>query len=192
MPKIINDETIYKATMRVIMEKGYAGATTKQIAETAEISEVTLFRKYESKGNLVKKAIVYLSEQMDYEAKAKYTGDPYADLLQIVKMYQGSVEDSGRFFYTILLEISRNPELAEIVETPLSMMSHFGRMLMRYQKEGVLIEELPLHSVAALLGPLMITNMVRLSTPDVPLPAIDLETHVHNYLNGRSRKHDAS
>lgn len=185
MPKIIADETIYEATIKVIMERGYTGATTKQIAETAEISEVTLFRKYESKANLVKQAIAFLAEQLDYETKAQYTGDPFADLLQIVEMYQGSVEESGRFLYTILLELPRHPELAEIIETPLNMMTHFGHLLVRYQKEGVLIEEHPLHSVATLLGPLMIANMVRLSTKDVPLPPIDLRNHVHNFLNGR-------
>ena len=48
MPKVIKDEKIYGAVMQVVSERGYASATTKQMAELAEVSEVTLFRKYES------------------------------------------------------------------------------------------------------------------------------------------------
>ena len=42
MPKIITDEEIYQAVMQVVSERGYAGATTKQMAEAANVSEVTL------------------------------------------------------------------------------------------------------------------------------------------------------
>ena len=39
MPKIIDDEKVYRAAMQAVIERGYAGATTKQIAEAAGISE---------------------------------------------------------------------------------------------------------------------------------------------------------
>ena len=36
MPKIIEDEKIYQAVMQVVGERGYAGATTKQMADAAD------------------------------------------------------------------------------------------------------------------------------------------------------------
>ena len=54
MPKIIDDEKVYQAALQVVIERGYARAKTKQIADAAGISEVTLFRKYENKAELIK------------------------------------------------------------------------------------------------------------------------------------------
>ena len=53
MPKIIEDENVYRAAVQVVIKRGYSGATTKQIAEAAGISEVTLFRKYGNKAQLI-------------------------------------------------------------------------------------------------------------------------------------------
>ena len=56
MPKIVKDEVIYHAIIEIISKCGYANATTKHIAEAANISEVTIFRKFGSKQNLGKKS----------------------------------------------------------------------------------------------------------------------------------------
>ena len=49
MPKVIEDEDVYQAVIEVVAEYGYSGATTKQMADAADVSEVTLFRKYGNK-----------------------------------------------------------------------------------------------------------------------------------------------
>jgi AcrR family transcriptional regulator len=49
------DETrkrLLKATLELISEKGYIGATTREIASRAGVSELTLFRKFGKKENL--------------------------------------------------------------------------------------------------------------------------------------------
>ena len=185
MPKIVEDEKVYNAAIQTIIERGYSGATTKQMAEAADISEVTLFRKYGNKAVLIKQAIASIAKQIDFEAAARYTGDVAVDLLRVVEMYQGSAEKNGQFFYTILLEIPRHPELVDVIDTPLNMINCIGLLLARYQAEGVLKQEHPLHAVAGLLGPLMATNMIRGVKMDVPLPKSDLPGHVAHFLNGR-------
>ena len=47
------DEKIIKATFDILQEKGFSKATTKKIAAKAEVNEVTIFRKFENKKNLV-------------------------------------------------------------------------------------------------------------------------------------------
>ena len=49
----------------------------------------------------------------------------------------------------------------------MEMMSVIGRLLARYQAEGVLRPEHPLHAVAALLGPIMVINLMRSIRPDM-------------------------
>ncbi len=185
MPKIVKDEDIYRAAMQVVIERGYDGATTKQIAEAAGVSEVTLFRKYGNKGELIKQAITAQASDIDFETAAVHTGDVTADLLRVVTLYQDTADTSGQFFYTILSEIPRHPELKDLFELPLGMMGGIGQMIARYQADGVLVEEHPLHAVAALLGPLIITNMLRANRINVSFPKINLHDHVEQFLNGR-------
>jgi len=45
-------EKLLEATLQLISEKGYLGATTREIAALAGVSELTLFRKFGKKENL--------------------------------------------------------------------------------------------------------------------------------------------
>ena len=185
MPKIVADETIFNAAMQTVFERGYTGATTKQIAEAANISEVTLFRKYGNKAELIRQAITAVTKQIDFESATQYTGNVVADLLRVTQMYQGAADKNGQFIYTIILEIHRNPDLIEVIDEPMGMFDAIGQLLARYQAEGTLKQEQPLSAVAGLLGPLMATNMIRGAAPGLPLPPIDLAHHVACFLNGR-------
>ena len=185
MPKIVKDEDIYQAVMRVLLERGYVGATTKQMAEAAGVSEVTLFRKYESKPELVRKAILWLAQKVDFSRIASYTGDVEADLLRVVQTYQDTAVQHGPFFAVILSEVPRNPELTNIIAEPIKIFSSMADLIARYQQEGVLKSEHPLHALAALLGPLMYSSLIRGAVSDAPIPALDLANHVNCYLDGR-------
>ncbi len=186
MPKIVADETIFNAAMQTVFERGYAGATTKQIAEAAHISEVTLFRKYGNKAELIKQAISALTKQIDFESATQYTGNAAADLLRVTQMYQGTAVKNGQFIYAIILEIHRNPDLVDVIHEPMGMFDAIGQLLARYQAEGILKQEHPFSAVAGLLGPLMATNMIRGAAPGIHLPPIDLQYHVDVFLNGRT------
>ena len=101
MPKVIEDEMVYQAVVQVVSERGYAGATTKQMAKAANVSEVTLFRKYENKAELVKLAISSIVEQTDFSSAAQYTGNIHVDLLRVVQAYQDTAV-KHRFFFAAL------------------------------------------------------------------------------------------
>jgi AcrR family transcriptional regulator len=185
MPKIIADDQIFHAVMTTIIERGYVGATTRQIADAAGVSEVTLFRKYGSKLELVKRAIAALIEQNDFEAALQYSGDVRADLLRVLRAYQGSVVIHGKFFLVLFAETSQNPELAAWINQPFGLFQAMGQLLARYQADGVLKPENPLHSVAALLGPLIYLFMIDRAKAMSDIPPLDLETHVTHFLTGR-------
>jgi AcrR family transcriptional regulator len=185
MPKIVRDETIYQAAIEAVIERGYTGATTKQIADAAGISEVTLFRKYGSKAELVKRAIVSIVEQIDFESTCRYSGDVAGDLLCVTTVYQDIAEKYTGFYHTILAEVPRHPELSGLVSIPLNMISGIGDLIKKYQQEGILVEEPSLDSVTALLGPLIVANMLRNAAPDLALPEVNLQKHVQQFLNGR-------
>ncbi|MBC8504427.1 MAG: TetR/AcrR family transcriptional regulator [Anaerolineales bacterium] len=185
MPKILKDVDIYQAVIRVVTERGYAGATTKQMAEAADVSEVTLFRKYGSKPQLVKQAIAAIVEQTSIGAAADFTGDVVADLIRIVRKYSDSAVHHGQFFMILLSEMRRYPEMTELVDAPYGVFQGFAQLLKRYQQEGILRTEHPLHALAALLGPVIYTSLIRRAFPEADVPPLDLENHVGSFLEGR-------
>ena len=185
MPKIVEDVQIYQAVMQVVSERGYAGATTKQMAEAAKVSEVTLFRKYENKAQLVKQAISSIVAQTDFGSAARYTGDIRTDLLRVVGAYAESAVKHGIFFAALFSEVARNPELIDSLDEPLNIFRAIGELIVRYQAEGVLRREHPAHAVAELLGPLMYSALMRAAIPDTHMPPLDLTFHVARFLQGR-------
>ncbi|MBK5253423.1 MAG: TetR/AcrR family transcriptional regulator [Peptostreptococcaceae bacterium] len=57
MKKEERREQILEAAMKLFVEKGYKGTTTLQIAKEAEITEVTLFRHFSSKQEILLEGI---------------------------------------------------------------------------------------------------------------------------------------
>lgn len=185
MPKVIADSQVFHAVMEIIAERGYAGATTRQIAEAADVSEMTLFRKYGSKVELVRLAISALVEQTEFELATQYTGNIRVDLLRVLQAYQETVILHERFFFALFAEFSNAPELADSFLQPLGLFHSIGELLLRYQTEGVLRPENPLHSVASLLGPLLYFSMIAHSVGDRSMVPMEIDTVVHHFLDGR-------
>jgi len=191
MPKIVKDEEIYQAVIQVISERGYSGATTKQMAEAANVSEVTLFRKYGSKQQMVKQAISYILVQTDFASAAHYTGEMAADLMSVVQAYQNAAVMNGLFIVSLFAEISRYPDLIDSFDEPLSIFRSIGQLIARYQEEGKLLKEDPLHAVATLLSPLMYTALLQRGMPNESLQPLNLPNHITCFLEGRRTSADA-
>jgi AcrR family transcriptional regulator len=184
MPKIIEDEQIFRAVIEVISERGYAGAATKQMAEAAGVSEVTLFRKYGNKAELVRQAISSIVAQTDFSSAVQYTGDLHADLLRVVHAYQESAVKHGFFLSALISELSRYPEVADALDQPLRMFSLIEKLVVRYQKKGSLQEGSPTLIVAALLAPLIFPVLFEGARPDSRIPPRDLSAYLDAFLHG--------
>ena len=184
MPKILKDEQIYRAVVQVVSERGYAGATTKQMADAAGVSEVTLFRKYGSKQLLVKQAISFIIAENDFASSVQYTGDVHADLLRVVQAYRDTAVKNGLFIFALFADQARHPELLDSMKEPFTIFQSIGALISRYQSEGVLKPEHPLHSVAKLLAPLVYISTIRNANLDVSLQELDPSEHVDTFLKG--------
>lgn len=188
MPKAISDDRILDAAVATMAEHGYAGATTRQIAAAAAVNEVTLFRKFGSKANLLREAMLRELAVFEEAGGARYTGDVHADLQRIVALYQGLIGRRGRLVPALVSELPRRPELREVMEILQRVIRSVAMVLVRYQQEGVLEPEPPLHAVAGLLAPLMVMQLVHHGSPmqGLELPSLSVEDHVRRYVRGRT------
>ena len=103
MPAEIPEETMLDAAVEAVVRHGYAGATTKRIAEIAGIGEATLFRRFGTKEGLLQAALRAEAATFTSET-AGYTGDLRADLARVVGAYQRVMEHRGRLALNVLAD----------------------------------------------------------------------------------------
>ena len=185
MPKIVADDVVFDAVVTVIVAQGYGGATTKSIAELADVNEATLFRKYGSKDQLVLKALNYLTNKIDITSLVYYTGDVQVDLLRILEVLFKSDDTEGDLFLVLISEVHRYPELKSLMSVPLNMLRQLGQLFARYQADGVLRQEHPLQAVLAFMAPLGMSRRLHAIGDVAGLPKIDPVGYVNGYLHGR-------
>lgn len=183
MARQIDDAVVFAATVDVVLANGYAGATTKAIAEAAGVNEVTLFRKYGSKAQLVTAALLHERAQIEADAPV-YTGDLRADLRAMVRTYAGASQRQSGLIMLIMADAVRYPELQETLQVPFRMVGQFGRILTHYQQAGQLRPVEPILLVGALLGPVIVNAMLRAAAASLPVPPIDVDAHVDHFLSG--------
>ncbi len=150
----VDDDRILDAAIAVVTARGYSGATTREIAAHAGINEVTLFRRFDSKARLVQAAIHRDIAQTTGALQAP-TGDLEADLLTVVERYCDTYRAHSALPLVIILEVTRNPELAGLIEEPTATLLTLRELVATYQASGQLIDEPPALAVNALLGPLL-------------------------------------
>ena len=170
--------------MRVMAREGYAGATTKQIAAEANINEVTLFRRFGTKKNLLL-AVVEQEVENFTAAGIQVTGELSGDLLRVVRFYQQLIEHRGNVLLLFLTEAPRQPELMELMSLPLSVVGRMMQLLAEYQQKGLLVQESPVQALAALVGPIFLEGIVRHVQPEMVGASLDPALRVERFLNGR-------
>jgi TetR/AcrR family transcriptional regulator len=112
------ESKIVQVTIDLLGELRYKGMTTRQIAESAGVDEVTLFRKFGSKETLAKRAVGLAQNQvrMDLEsACGKKTGDPRTDLMNLGLSLMEVLDRHREAVVAIMFEAKREPYFAAAI-----------------------------------------------------------------------------
>jgi len=127
------EQRILDAALRVFASEGYTGATTRKIAEEANVAEVTLFRKFKSKENLLKEVLInnrpffsspedlynlfQQEKDVDLETELRILGK------NIAKAMKDKKKDSKRRMFMCMLfdEGRRRPEVSEALSSFIQM-----------------------------------------------------------------------
>ncbi len=112
---------ILDAAIKVFSSEGYKGATTRRIAQEADVSEVTLFRKFQSKENILRTVIIKVREEalqtLDLIASMEKEADLRTGLLSLGRYIMKALSDNIDMVFLTLEEGRRKPEIAEITAT---------------------------------------------------------------------------
>lgn len=113
-PTVVNRQKLLEAAARVFAEVGFRGATTRRIAEEAGVNEVTLFRLFGSKAQLMTEAI----ECVHSDAHVTLPDEPGDVEAELTEYFRANLEFMRRIRFMIrktLAELEERPEMAAFV-----------------------------------------------------------------------------
>ncbi|SRR5579883_559958 len=161
------------AATQVFAEAGVQGATTREIARVAGVNEVTLFRHFASKEQLLS-AVIAQVLAVQTEAISHlggWTQNLQLDLKRYAELYDSALEAHQDLIRTLIGEAKRRPEVAQGViqgaTQPLKekLIAH----LKNNQMQGVVRSDLdPILAVDTFTG-MLLAGMLRRTMPFLSL-----------------------
>ena len=185
-------EKILESALKLFSQKGYLGATTKEIAKEAGIAEVTLFRYFPSKEALFEEVINNYSFLPKLkEILKKVETRSYKEVLKIIASEFLKLLESKKDLIRIMhSEMQRYPEKIKkiyesVIENTFKLLSNYFQKL---QKEKILKEFNSELAARAFLGMFFsyfyakeIKEFLNLQKEDVSQV---IETYIDIFING--------
>ncbi|MGD2026956.1 MAG: TetR/AcrR family transcriptional regulator, partial [Anaerolineales bacterium] len=107
---------IISAAAQLFAERGFAATTTRAIAELAGVNEVTLFRRFGTKENLIQVIIEQFGgPAISAELAAQISGDYVQDLTMIGKAMIAIMTERSDAMRMAICEVGNFPEIQQIV-----------------------------------------------------------------------------
>ncbi|MBO8171198.1 MAG: TetR/AcrR family transcriptional regulator [Bacillaceae bacterium] len=144
MSKTETRNKLLQAALDIFGEQGYEGTTTKEIASRAGVSEMTLFRHFGSKENLLREGIRHfstLSLLEDTWLEDNWTFNPVCDLRLLAESYLRVSFEYADYMRIVFQEAPRHPELARMAsEVPRRLHQNLTEYLCRLHRRGIIPE----------------------------------------------------
>jgi AcrR family transcriptional regulator len=111
------NETILRAAAELFTERGYAGTTTRALAERAGVNEVTVFRHFKSKQGVLAGLAAAIGEASAGAAVAAVPDpeDTRATLQALARQEVRQTDEFGGMALRLTLEARSSPEVAAVI-----------------------------------------------------------------------------
>lgn len=145
---------IINAASDLFANKGYAGTTTRAIAETAGVNEVTLFRHFGSKENLAREVMnqfggLAIAENLENHLSGNYR----EDLLLVGKMMLTVMTERNDAIRMAICEAGNFPEFRDVVaENPRQLRQMLARYFQSLMENKKILPDHPELLAQAFLG----------------------------------------
>jgi AcrR family transcriptional regulator len=136
-----SDDKIMDATIKVLAQEGYHGATTRKIAEEAGVNEVTIFRRFKNKENLIKEARVlskkHSLQSLENAFKIDGDGDFREQVTALGEYMSKAIKDKTNFIRMAIVEMQCTaPGEKSRPEYAISAINHLTEYFSEQIKKG--------------------------------------------------------
>lgn len=182
-------ERLLAAAVQVLLKRGYRGATSREIARLAQVNEVTLFRLFSTKDDLLATAVAHRAE-VDRALAPTPTGDLETDLIHAAEAVVRALAEGEHLVLRLMPEITRLPakQRAAVGDALSGNQEAFLALFRHYQEQGELAAGPTVQLWRVFVGPiLMAVHDTELR--EHPLE-FDVHRHVQLFLHGSGARRD--
>jgi AcrR family transcriptional regulator len=174
-------DQLLEAALQVYAESGYHGATTRRIAATAGVNEITLFRHFGSKDVLLREALSRCQAQGSVPLP-EVPHDPLQELTDWSRSHLLHLRQRAALIRTCLSEFAERPELVTPeISCPVQATRALAGYIAGLRARGFVAESVDPNAAAALLlGALFADAIGRDIVPD--MYAVPPEEAVTQYV----------
>lgn len=145
-------ERILTAAAKVFQEQGFRGATTRRIAEEADVNEVTLFRHFGSKERLLREALSAAAAASDGPVLPTEPSDPRGELTAWCDAHMRELYEVRALIRTSMGEFEAHPDVAGCGNAiPAQLEADLRAYLGRLQERGLARRDLDVGVASNLL-----------------------------------------
>ncbi|AUT01893.1 TetR family transcriptional regulator [Nostoc sp. CENA543] len=156
---------LIKAATEVFADAGLTGATTREIARVAGVNEVTLFRHFQTKEQLlaavIQQAMALQAQMLAYQDE--WTQDLQIDLRHYARLCNRMMEEHEALIRTFIGEAKRNPEVARqiLYDADQALREQLVTYLKKAQNKGKVRTDVDLRAAVDSFTGMLLYGMLR-------------------------------
>lgn len=145
-------EALLRAAIKVFAETGTRGATTRRIAQEANVNEVTLFRHFKSKEDLLRAAVQFFASQATTQTLPDHPQDPRAELVHWCRGHHRELHKVRALVRRTMGEFEEHPDnCAQSMQASVRIADELVSYLGRLKRAGFTSGEWDARAAAAML-----------------------------------------
>jgi len=131
-------EALLHAALQTFSEVGLRGATTRRIAQAAGVNEVTLFRHFRSKDELIQAALEQFADRGASRTLPETPVDPRTELIAWCRMHHRELHKRRALIRKALGEYEEHPgHCARGMQTSVRIAHELAAYLLRLKQTGL-------------------------------------------------------
>jgi AcrR family transcriptional regulator len=131
-------EALLEAAIKIFGEAGVRGATTRRIAQEAGVNEVTLFRHFKSKDDLIQAAFVDFVKRIETRQLPDHPVDPRRELVDWCRVHHRELYKRRSFIRKAMGEYEEHPgHCAKGMQASIRIAEELGGYLHRLKHAGL-------------------------------------------------------
>jgi len=143
---------ILEAALQVFSETGYRGATTRRIAQVADVNEVTLFRHFGSKEELMRAAVHFAAAEEELPRLPEAPLDAYAELSEWAEQHYRRMRSRSAMIRACMGESCEHPDMASYMcEGPKRISADLRTYIKKLEEQGLVNGAVDISAAIAML-----------------------------------------
>jgi AcrR family transcriptional regulator len=157
---------ILEAAIKIFARDGVSGATTREIARAAKVNEVTLFRHFQNKDELLRQVVLQCSKRSEHvfaEAPFETQDDLRRTVQNFATVFSRMLLDNEDFIRTFFGELNRHLKLCRrlFVESAKPTRHKFISYLGAAQNSGLVRRNIDVTTAADALTGMLVAGVIR-------------------------------